>query len=202
MALARIIDGKVAAYPYATLRADNPATGFPTSLAGVDLSPFGVVEVAATEKPATTAGEIAVEGEPVNNKGQWQQSWTVRKKTEAELDAAKAMALAELASLRYTKETAGIAFGGATIPTDRQTCSILTGAYVQAAGNAAFAIKFKSPDGTFTPINAAQIIAVGNAVTAHVQACFAHESDLADAIKAARTFAELAAVDMTAGWPK
>lgn len=118
------------------------------------------------------------------------------------MSARKGAVLAALSALRYEKEVAGIRFGGVFIPTDRQTCSILTGAYVQAVGNPNFAIKFKSPDGTFTPINAGQIIAVGNAVTAHVQACFDQESVLSAAIHACFNQAELTAINIETGWPE
>lgn len=203
MTWALIIDGAVAAYPYseAELRAAHPGTSFPADLSQTDLSDFGVVSVEATALPNTTPEETADEATPAFSEGAWRQVWTVRDRTADELAAAKVARLAALAAHRYEIETAGISFGGTTIPTDRQTCAILTGAYVQAAGNPAFAIKFKSPDGTFTPINATQILAVGDAVTAHVQACFARESDLADAINAAQDFAALAAIDTGSGWP-
>lgn len=203
MTWALIIDGAVAAYPYseAELRAAHPGTSFPADLSQTDLSDFGVFTVADAAPPSVTAEQVAEEAPPDLVNGTWQQAWTVRDRTADELAAAKRAALGALAALRYEKETAGITFGGVLIPTDRQTCSILTGAYVQAAGNSAFAIRFKSPDGTFTPINAAQILAVGDAVTAHVQACFARESDLADAINAAQDFAALAAIDTGSGWP-
>jgi len=203
MTWALIIDGAVAAYPYSLerVRSDNPGTSFPADLERADLSDFGVVPVEETAPPTPTAEQVAEEAPPALVNGTWQQAWTVRARTADELAAAKVARLAALAAHRYEIETAGISFGGTTIPTDRQTCAILTGAYVQAAGNPAFAIKFKSPDGTFSPINAAQILAVGDAVTAHVQACFARESDLADAINAAQDFAALAAIDTGSGWP-
>jgi hypothetical protein len=203
MAYALITDGAVAEYPFdpALLRSMFPSVSFPPVPSDEALAGFGVFPVEAAAPPNVTSDQVAEEAAPVKSGGKWRQAWAVRSRTADELAAAKRAKLAELAALRYEREVAGITFAGKVIPTDRQTCSILTGAYVQAAGNPAFAIKFKSPDGTFTPIGAAQIIAVGNAVTAHVQACFARESDLADAINAAADFAALAAIDTEAGWP-
>lgn len=44
-------------------------------------------------------------------------------------------------------------------------------------------------------------IAIGDAVTAHIQGCFANEAALTAAILAAGDVAALAAIDIESGWP-
>lgn len=111
---------------------------------------------------------------------------------------------ASLSDRRWRAETAGIVVGGAPIRTDRESQSVLTGAYVQATGNPDFAVRWKVGAGQFVTLNAATIIAIGDAVTAHVQACFDHEDQLTTAILTAFGAGDRAALesfDLEAGWP-
>lgn len=112
--------------------------------------------------------------------------------------------LAELADLRWRKETGGIVVGGMPIKTDRESQGLLTGAYIMASANPAFSINWKVANGVFVPIDAATIVMAGDAVTGHVQACFDREEELTTLLIsafAADDAAALAAIDITAGWP-
>ena len=98
MAMAKISGGIVVAYPYtlAELRAEFPATSFPDSALGCDLTEFGVAHVVITGRPAAVPGEVVEEGVPALVEGEWRQTWAARAETPEELAAAKAAALLEI----------------------------------------------------------------------------------------------------------
>lgn len=109
--------------------------------------------------------------------------------------------LAALAARRWQAETGGIVVGGLAVKTDAETSAKLTAAYVQAEKNAAFTVRWKVETGVFVTLDAATIIALGDAVTVHVQACFNREDELTTAILAAADAAALEAIDIESGWP-
>lgn len=106
----------------------------------------------------------------------------------------------ELAALRYQHETAGITLNGMTIETDRQSQSLITGAWSFSQLNPAALIDWKGVTG-WVQIDAAAISAIAGAVATHVQACFSNERVLSEAIAAATTVEALNAIDLTVGWP-
>ncbi|MCJ2141864.1 DUF4376 domain-containing protein [Methylobacterium sp. E-066] len=88
------------------------------------------------------------------------------------------------AAKRYAVETGGITVSGARVRTDRESQALLTGAYVRAQKNPAGTVSFKTLDG-FVKLPAAQVIALGDAVGDHVQACFDAEEAVDAALSAA-----------------
>jgi len=113
----------------------------------------------------------------------------------------KADKLAALASARWQVETGGMDFNGYSVPTDRETSSIVTSAYVKAKEDSNYSISnFKVAPGTYIALAAQDIIDYGLALEAHVQGAFDHEASLAGQINAATDKAELDAVDITSGW--
>ncbi len=113
----------------------------------------------------------------------------------------KAAKLATAAERRWQTETGGITVGGISVHTDDRSKLMLTGARVKAAANAGFETQWVTADGQIVALTAAQIIAISDAVLAHVDACFAHFATLAAAIDAAADETALVAIDITAGWP-
>lgn len=110
-------------------------------------------------------------------------------------------ALNLLAAERYRRETAGLIVDGHTVLTDRQSQALITGAHALAlAEGPGFATRFKTADG-FVTLDQAQVIALAVAVGRHIQACFAREAEIAATVAAARTVAEVRAVDLESGWP-
>ena len=109
--------------------------------------------------------------------------------------------LAALADRRWQAETGGVVINGVPIKTDRDSTSKITAAYVQAAANPAFSVRWKVDTGTFVTLDAETIIAIGDAVTTHAQACFDREDVLTTAILGAADAAALDAVDIEIGWP-
>lgn len=177
----------------------NATVTLPRSLNGLDLAEFDILPVATSERPTVLPGQQAVEAAPALIGSTWTQQWTV----EGDLAAVKAAMLAALASRRYDAEIAGTTVGGVPLATDRATRSILTAAYVKASQDSEFAIpNWKVANGVYVTLDAATIIAAGDAATAYVQLCFDNEVALSAQIEAAEDFEALAAIDLETGWPE
>jgi hypothetical protein len=95
-------------------------------------------------------------------------------------DAAALHAYAAVA--RWRKETRGISVGGLNVATDDRSKALIQGAYLQAQRDPTFTAQWKTASGAFVTIGAAQIEAVALAVAAHIQACFAREAEVSEAI--------------------
>lgn len=113
---------------------------------------------------------------------------------EPTLDELKQMKRDEIAAARYTAETGGIEVDGVTIATDRGSQALLTAAVVSARLDPEFKTHWKCADGHFVSLDAMQLRAIGDAVIAHVEACFAREGELCEQIDAAQTLEDLAAI--------
>jgi len=88
------------------------------------------------------------------------------------------------ATARYVAENAGIILDGVEIPTDDQTRAVLTAAYIRAVQDETFSIpNWKVSAGVYVTLDRDKIIAIGNAVTAHIQACFDKNKDVDLAIE-------------------
>lgn len=90
--------------------------------------------------------------------------------------------LAHAAEMRWRAETAGISVAGLPVATDDRSKVMLMSARLQASTSPSFTIRWKTTDGDFAIIDAATIITMSDAVTAHVEACFDREADVASAI--------------------
>ena len=106
----------------------------------------------------------------------------------------KAAKSAEIAAARYEAETGGCTVDGVTIATDRGSQALLTAAVVSARLDPEFKTRWKCADGHFVALDAFQLRAIGDAVIAHVEACFAREGELCEQIDAAQTPEELALI--------
>tara|TARA_R110002020_G_scaffold467027_4_gene690215 strand:+ start:29882 stop:30442 length:561 start_codon:yes stop_codon:yes gene_type:complete len=114
----------------------------------------------------------------------------------------RATKLSDLANRRWQAETGGIVVAGMSVPTDDKTQSRVTAAYVKAAQDSEFAIpNWKFAPGVWGALDAATIIAIGDAITAHVQACFSNEAAISALIVAAADHSALDAIDINTGWP-
>jgi hypothetical protein len=125
-------------------------------------------------------------------------TWTVEGLSTEEiasiLSDAKAAKRAEIAAARYAAEIAGVTVSGVTVRTDRESQALITGAALKATQDAEYTCTWKAESG-FVSLNAATIIAVADAVRAHVQACFDAEAAKCVLIDAAATVAEVDAVE-------
>jgi hypothetical protein len=102
------------------------------------------------------------------------------------------------ATKRYAAETGGIVLNGMRVMTDRQSQSLITGAYNYVQANPEVTVNFKTAAG-FVELTAAQMTAIANAVGAHVQASFAAEGEVDKQIIAG-TITTTAEID-TFVWP-
>ena len=98
----------------------------------------------------------------------------------------------EIAHARWAEETGGISLQGMTIRTDRESQGMITGAALKALQDAEYVCSWKT-DAGFVELSAPQILAIADAVRAHVQACFDHERALLAIIDAAETVEDLEA---------
>lgn len=78
---------------------------------------------------------------------------------------------------RWALETGGILFSGLKIETSRESQALIHGAFSLAQMDAEASFRFKAGE-AFMTLSSAQIIAIGEAVARHVQACFAWQADV------------------------
>lgn len=75
-------------------------------------------------------------------------------------------------AVRYDKEVGGITYNGSPIATDDRSKQMILGARMVAQADATFTTKWAATDGTIVALDAPGLVALSNAVLAHVQACF------------------------------
>lgn len=112
----------------------------------------------------------------------------------------KAQLATAAAAKRWRVETGGITLNGVQIRTDEISQTKILGARVAAKEDANYALTWKASDGTFVPLTASQIIAIADAVRAHVQACFDAEAAVAAKINN-NTYTTMAAIEAASEWP-
>lgn len=100
--------------------------------------------------------------------------------------------LAYAAEKRWEKEASGVTVNGVVVMTDERSQGLINGAYNMAKENSELTFEFKAASGWLT-LDAATVIAIGMAVGAHVQTCFAIEKAVAAAVAVGTitTYAEI-----------
>jgi len=106
------------------------------------------------------------------------------------LEAAKERKRSEIAAARWEAETAGIDVNGFTVRTDRESQALITGAALKAMQDSTYSCRWKTESG-FVELTAPQILAIADAVRAHVQSCFDREAELVALIEAAESPGEV-----------
>lgn len=96
---------------------------------------------------------------------------------------------AHAANQRWRLEVGGINVNGMPVDTSRESQALIHGAFSLAQISSEARFRFKAGD-QFLSLNAAQIIAIGQAVAEHVQACFAWEAAVLEAISAGEISSE------------
>jgi hypothetical protein len=118
------------------------------------------------------------------------------------LDEMNAQRLAVLAERRWRAEGAGVTVGDIRMQTTRDASTPLARVYQRARADPQFACPaWKLGAGEFISIDNAMLVAIGDAVEAHVQDCFLREREICALIAAAADAAALAAIDIESGWP-
>lgn len=77
------------------------------------------------------------------------------------------------ADTRWRKETGGITVAGVPVATDDRSKQMIIGARVAADADADWTTQWVGAGGVVYPVDATAIVAISNAVQAHVNACFA-----------------------------
>ncbi len=145
----------------------------------------------ASPQDRETLGLIELPPEPI-----FDERWFFAPGEPRPLDAIKATRLAELASLRFGHETAGVS----GLRSDRESQALLTGAALAATLDPEYTVDWKG-EGGWTTLDAVQLLAAAQTVRGHVQACFSNERVLAAAIDAAEDADAVFAIDLGQGWP-
>jgi hypothetical protein len=131
--------------------------------------------------------------------GQIWLSQSQRFLTEAEAEAVRPSAQdrlkAQVEARRDEAIAAGIVIDGLPVQTDDISQQRITGAALAASLDPTLEVRWKVGNGAFVTLDAASVIAIAQAVRAHVQACFDREADLRDAIDAGE------APDVESAWP-
>jgi hypothetical protein len=83
---------------------------------------------------------------------------------------------------RWRKEVGGISVGGVPVATDDRSKLMIVGARVAADADANWSTVWQGADGNAYPLNAVQMVAISNAVQAHVANCFAIFASVAASI--------------------
>lgn len=124
----------------------------------------------------------------------WGDTPTIPEDPAPLFDDLKTAKYAEIAAARYEAETGGCTVDGMTIATDRGSQALLTAAVVTARLDLEFKTRWKCADGHFVTLDAMQLRAIGDAVIAHVEECFAREAELCELVDVAQTPEDLAAI--------
>lgn len=121
--------------------------------------------------------------------------------TDKPLSEAKAAKLEALAKRRWEVECGGITMpDGSIIATDDRSKTLLNGKYRTAEKFPDRLHRWKGSGGEEITLTSAQVIAIGDAVSDHVQACFDRELDLIAEIGGATTTVDVRGIDILAGW--
>ena len=102
----------------------------------------------------------------------------------------------QIAARRYDAEVAGTVVGGMPIATDDRSKLLINGAALRANRSSDYVLRWKTSDG-FVDLTADQVLAVADAVSEHVQACFDREDVLTDAVATGMMTTEM----LEEGWP-
>lgn len=169
-------------YPYSPqrLRSDNPGTSYPAVDDDVWLAREGVVRVAPTEPPASDITKIIMEGTPRRLAGVWTQQWVV---TDAEPPTVEDL-VAHAKAYRKAKEFGGITIAGVPVETDERAQGKIQGARIAADANPNWTTVWSGADDESYPLDAAAVVAISDAVLAHVNKCFIDFSEAKRGIRA------------------
>lgn len=178
-------------------------TTLPTQPNGITLTEVTAANTVATVRDQSPAGQLISRQQAdrttntplsAEQAALWaqQQLQALGLATAADVTTA---ALGILAARRYESETAGTTWNGHPVATDRQSQSLITGAVVASQLPGFTSVDWKMADGEFVTLSASDVVAMAQAVVAHVTAAFANEQALKSAVTADIN------ADIETGWP-
>ncbi len=121
--------------------------------------------------------------------------------TPKDLDTLKDIWRQKLKARRDKSQFGGMLFNGIALQTDIDSQTKYVGAAVAAMLDNQYLVTWKTADGNFVELTAAQIIGVSQAVRAHVQATYDNEAAISEYITAAGDLNTLQQIDLELGWP-
>lgn len=103
---------------------------------------------------------------------------------------------------RWEQETKGIEFNGMFLRTDSVSQNRVSQLVTTVqADNTADNFDFEKQEGEWIVVTRNEALAIGKAVSTHVQKCFSNCKTLHDLISAAETVDAINSVDISVGWP-
>lgn len=144
------------------------------------IDPNGGIDVVYTFDPRPGVDVVEIEDDvfagfvPNGNGG-----WSPPPPTAQSKDELKAYA----ASKRFLVETSGVTIGDCHIDTTRESQALITGAVVYVQTTGAGTVQFKAKSG-WIDLTAQQVQTIATTVATFVQACFAAERTIDEAINA------------------
>lgn len=110
------------------------------------------------------------------------------------LERAKREKLDEIAAWRFQRETGGVLLNGVRIRTDRESQATITGAMASLQGGFVTSIDWKAANDVWVQLSFAEMTAIAQAVSSHVQLSFSMERQLAEQVAAATTIEQVQAI--------
>lgn len=151
------------------------------------------------KKPVEDWGAYAQAADWCNANGarivEYADRYEVEALPEKTLNELKVQKKQDIAAARYAAETAGTTVNGVTIDSGRDSQALITGAALAAVIDGEYSLNWKTTSG-FIHLTAPEIIAVAQAVRAHVQSCFDREGELVALVDAAQTAEDLDAIEI------
>lgn len=189
------------------VRALYPNTSFPARMDESILADHGYFPEHPSERPV---GDIVTEGEPeLRSDGKWYQTWVVRDFTPEEqqqrFEDEKLALLQAATDMRWDVMTGGMTLPngvqvGTTIDDQNRITSVVANAELAGLTDAD-EVDFKAASG-WVRITISEVKQIAGAIGQFVQSCYSAERAHHDAIEALETREEIAAYDVTTGWPE
>lgn len=172
----------------------------------VDRGTLSYVAPGLTQEP--TADQVVFDGQWIEGQMVWDAGLdNVRQKNAAELLAeAKAERRAEVNAERRRREEAGFAYMGATFDSDERSYLRMLGGKAAAeaaiAAGAPFSVDWTTADNATMTMTAQQVLGMVPTFAARALAIHAAAKALKGAVDACTTVEQVAALDITQGWPQ
>lgn len=188
------------------LRAAFPRTSLPNLLDKATLDGLGYDPVLAAPMPQASATQRVVRhGAVLDSLGNWVQAWRVEdfsaQEVAALVESTRAALVERVTDARWRHEEGGLLLAnGVRVATTRADQNRITSVVANAALAGVESVDFKAESG-WTTLTIEDLRGVAAAIAQHVQACFSAERAHHEAVARLVTLEQMAAYDVTAGWP-
>lgn len=194
---------------HSEIRAAFPNTSFPINLTDEMLNGFGVYPVTQITPIFDLITHAAQEIAPELVNGNYEQRWSIvalpSEQAAANIEAKKAQMVTAVNARRDAAEESGFTYMGKPFDSDSRSVqrinTAVQAAQVALATSNLVVFEWMCADNTTITLDAQQMLGVPVALATHANEIHLNGRNLKDAIAAATTSAELAAVDTGSGWP-